>query len=125
MEILGSSARRSNFSISQSEVHMDFINRINDYSIKIFGKEFNKHKTIRKSKINNKEFTSTGYILYHNSNLLCEIMKSTIGEKLENITSLTLDCFKAFVSGIVDSDGCASDNKANKKIKSTSLNTLQ
>ncbi|MEK6955492.1 MAG: hypothetical protein AABW52_02440, partial [Nanoarchaeota archaeon] len=113
----GSSARRSNFSISQSEVHMDFINRINDYSIKIFGKEFNKHKTIRKSKINNKEFTSTGYILYHNSNLLCEIMKSTIGEKLENITSLTLDCFKAFVSGIVDSDGCASDNKANKKDK--------
>ena len=113
----GSSKRRSRFSISQSEVHMEFINKINDYSIKVFGKEFNKYKNTRNFKIKNKEFTSTGYLLYHNSNLLCEIMKNIIGDKLENITLLPLDCFKAFIGGIIDSDGCPSDNKSKKMNK--------
>lgn len=119
--------RRSNIQISQSLKNIKQIEQmkkcVSNFSNIELGEYHRKYESI----INGKNVTSSGVVLYRNSNLLAYLYSYFIGGSLKNIFQLSDECVKAFVAGCMDSDGCISIKngiKDNKNYKSVHVEFL-
>ncbi len=100
--------RMGRISIIQSVKHKAIINKIVETIKKITGREPQVHKRHTASIINGKKVESAHVILTVNSVLLSYVINYFLEDSLKRILKLPDRVLKAFIAGLVDSDGSIS-----------------
>ncbi len=111
------SQRRTQIRMIQSLIHQSYSNQFTYHWKKVFGKDISYIKYLSKSIIRGKEVNSQCKIFYHGSNLLGNIYTFVTGNNLANLLLLDDETLKAFIAGVMDSDGCISTKTSEKTKK--------
>lgn len=107
--------RRGFVSITQSKRNDAQITKLLTYIIKILNKKPSIYERKTKFHISKRSLISNEIVINLNSTLLAYVVKYFIENGLQNILKLPDEALKAFIAGIVDSNGSVSIKKSTKK----------
>ncbi|MFW9906653.1 MAG: LAGLIDADG family homing endonuclease, partial [Candidatus Thorarchaeota archaeon] len=109
------SQKRSNVQITQSLVHKNQIKNLKNMFSCFSQRNLGEYHRKTRGTIGEQEIEGESVILYSNSNLLAYLYSYFTEEGLYNLLQLPDESLKAFIAGCLDSDGCVSIKKGQKK----------
>ncbi|USG99965.1 helix-turn-helix domain-containing protein [Thermococcus argininiproducens] len=101
-------------SITQSVVNKKQIGRLREVFASFYPIKLKEHKRITSSVLAGNKISSEKTIFYVNSPLLGYIYEYLTKENLRNVFKLDDEALKAFIAGVLDSDGCISIKRSKK-----------
>ncbi len=108
------SQRRTAIRMVQSLIHKSYSNQFAYHWKKVFGSDISYIKGLSKAVIRGKEVNSQCNTFYRGSNLLGYIYTFITENNLANLLFLDDETLRAFIGGVMDSDGCISTKTKDK-----------
>lgn len=111
---ISNTRRRSIISITQSAKKKAQLKKIRECWAAVCDEPLHENSTLRSVTIRGRKTDSSIVQLYTGNRLLADVFERVVGRRLEHAFSLPDEQLRAFLAGIMDSDGCLSTKTSTK-----------
>jgi len=104
--------KNTRISVMQSLNHKSYIDQFVSFFDKVSYRSIHYVDSLKKSEIRGKKVKSFCRQMYFGSNLIGELFRVILGNDFSNLLKLDDETIRAFIAGVMDSDGCMGNKKS-------------